>query len=486
MSSLLDREVSMALPKAPRLSLIRRAGVMSMLAAFLVVLGAVGATNFVVRVGGLLEVVENPDWLFGFVSGLVEPKLESPIAVAFIHVDDSAYSEWDGPAFIPRRHLASLVTRLRRAEAEVIFLDFDLSVGDASREEDPLYKAIEGWTDEGPLLLLAAPVEPTHEIANAAEEDLRPRWVLKRNLYEELVAENPHIAWISVVADYVNGRLAEFAPWIVVCGPSMRRAIPSLPIILGHYQQGGMDQLRDFDEQLRELSAGSCDDEEEALVVGNAMGVAPRMTIPFSFQWDPGRLQVGPRVTGVTEPVENGEVVGEQPVIYVVSALSVLGATANDLRRLVEGRVAIVGASHSESGDIHETPWMPMPGAWIQTNLAVHSVELLASAEGSATIVAVGLFLVVIAYWMVLEPFVAFVSTVATLIGVTAMVARYDGAAAAIESISFAVVLLVWWKIVAMMLEFLQKIGGKRGVRWSAFFSSTARLWYRWFQLRRK
>ena len=287
------------------------------------------------------------------------------VPITIVDIDEKTWEDWGRPAVTPRDKLARIVDAISRKDdktdqakadkPQAVLIDVDLSRADEA--DDRLKTA---------LAALDRPVLLPREFKGDGIAKREPR---KTN-FDTL----GRVSWVSVrFQTNEEGVVENWRLWEPVCPPMGPDApgqppqsrvpaspLPSPQLALSWLDDRGGDGA--FSRQTLEKAA-------EAVCAGartsNDEPEPDSALMPFAFGDVGGLVPNLPKIT-----LKDGREVS--PLIRV-PALSLLGPSKQPDGRAVspslfKGRVVLIGASHSDSGDIHLTRYGAMPGVMILAN----------------------------------------------------------------------------------------------------------------------
>lgn len=289
--------------------------------------------------------------------------------VALLDIDEHAYAAWGAPAIVPRREALRLIEAAVAASAAAVVVDIDLARG-RTEEQGLVAAALSAHAADRsrpPLFIVRGLARPagrrsTPDLVSAAPSGLDP-----------VVAGAANIRWVSAYFDadadwhYRNWRGAH-----VACDGAPR-AYASVGLATVATRAEGLAGLFRLDAWLASLAAARCRGSrvpEPPKDVPWLRNAASPMPIPYllGHTTEPAQFASTRTSSGA-----------EVPVFVRFAALDVLepGGLAPGA---LEGRVAIIGASHSDSRDLHRTPLGTMPGFYVLSNIIADAHRPLGEA----------------------------------------------------------------------------------------------------------
>ena len=260
------------------------------------------------------------------VLGIVHPNEDVPVTL--IEIDDALYAEWGRPCVTPRDQLAKLIGLVAAQKPRAIAVDVNLDCATATVcnvggdcDMNAFFTAYRG----PPLVLVRGLYMQTGP-------DAEPEVRSSRTPYEDAIASNSNILWAhTMYLTDADGTVRRWRDAWEACTDSGTETVLAVPIQLA------------------------------AALTGHASLVqAPPRTgrCAFSTQTSPQHLVIlGAPIVGASQLSTAGpRVLPARHLLEVDREVEQGGYFS------VEGRVAIIGATHAASGDVWRTPIGLMPG----------------------------------------------------------------------------------------------------------------------------
>ena len=377
------------------------------------------------------------DWALRTLSlGWYEPDHTLPVTI--VDIDEATYREWQSPAITPRGKLARLIEVVTSAGPSVVIVDIDLSgrAGDAAADDDRRLGAmLAAYEGDAPLIFPKRLLPGDDDTRQAAASP-----------YDALFARYTKLQWAhATFATDGDGSVRHWMEWLPVCANGKPRWLPAVPIRV-------VNALADAGTPVNRAL------EPRAPPVCVADGAATER-----------RLLVGPRLTG-----RSGNPLARDA--RTVSAAMLLDPEIDrDDQRLFAGRVVLIGATHSGTGDFWLTPGGVLPGVELLAN-TVH-YALLDPGDGAGSevayrAIAVLLFVIFVAPTWRLRGIVAFFVGVAVALLVVTIVISGWNYFRVFESLESAMLLAVAYFGLQAMLE----LGIDLWARWKSLAPGPCRL----------
>ncbi len=282
---------------------------------------------------------------------------EDALPVTLLDVDDATRAAWGAGPVTPRAALAVLIGEARRNGAAAILVDFDLTSEIAGAPPDAALAALlQSYPADAPALLLVRKIGFTRDSDSirAAEASPTP--------YDGAVAGKANIHWIATLNDISADRaVRKIRLWQSVCDGAAGTAYPSAALAAAALLFSSARHGEDLASFLAARVAVECGQAnlppaawppaaEQAAAIPYV--ITGNSRAPFLFR----RIGAGQLVT-----YENG-----------------VAAKAGEIDRdPFAGRVVLLGATHSASGDFYETPLGTMPGVIILANSIVQAKAIV-------------------------------------------------------------------------------------------------------------
>ncbi len=410
-----------------------------MLAAVLAICFALsGFVRDVALVSFVMQPPFNLDWALRTVAlGWYRPARTLPVTV--VEIDEATYQGWRTPAITPRGDLARLIGVVTAAHPAAVIVDIDLSgvQGEACAEDDRQLTAfLKQYRGTAPLIF-------PKRIASDESGARR----MAPSTYDPILGE-PHLQWAhATFRTDDDGIVRNWLPWLAICAEETPRWLPSVAV---------------------QASATLADR------AGSSAGLLEPATPADCRAQDDGverRLLIGPRLTGPSKRPLSRDA-------RAVSASQILDpAVARDDAGLFGGRVVLIGATHSGSGDVWMTPGGAIPGVELLAN-AVHYAPL-ATGEGRGGEIAFRALVLVffvgyVALGLCLSGLMAFLIGLVYTFLVVAVAIRGFGFFRVFESLESAIVLTVLFLGMRALFDFFESFGRQ----WHTAAASSSRCRY--------
>jgi CHASE2 domain-containing sensor protein len=374
------------------------------------------------RSSALLTFTSSPpelDQVHGIAVGLgLMPTPTLPVTL--VSIDDETFSSWGRPFPMSKKRLIPLIEAARLGGARSVILDIDLSTDSGAADTATLHSYLSTWPVDAPELLL--PRELTVENASGiVSEQPTP--------YDEIVGDKGNVAWINVLFSRSEDlKLRDWNLWEIPEGACAALMAPQL--LLQLKEQGeGAESIEAIGHYLAHREKADC----PAVSLGTATQWAQE--VPRSA---PLQFTFGYRDQSVSVQMVETET-GTVPALMQWSGLKVQNGQVST--ESFRNRHVIIGASHNQSGDFHDTPAGEMEGMRVLANAIANSAAIKETVATSSILIDfAGVVLGGVIAWAFvrLKAVIAGLATFVMAVGVYALAARIFGAVAAHEVIARA------------------------------------------------
>ena len=300
------------------------------------------------------------DWMVRIHAG-ISPEGYRGAPLVFVDLDEALYRRWGEPARVPPRAIGALVETAVRADAAIVLVDLDLS-GSLGSGEGELLARLE------PLARGPVPVVFARSFRQALPAHPEGWLEVRDSALDETIARGPALHWASTRfhrdRDWVIRRTRSFEP---TCTRGVARVDPAIHVLTAAWLLEGKAGV----ERLRGALAShrpDCAANRAARAEPSSLVLAG-VPIPTADDRLASRILYGgaPKATpGGSARVDFRGM--DVPLFTRVPAALLLEPERPLDPALLSGRVAVIGASFADSGDIHRTPLGPLPGAVILMN----------------------------------------------------------------------------------------------------------------------
>lgn len=366
------------------------------------------------------------------VLGLVQPTQDVPLTL--IEIDEALYAQWGRPCVTPRDQLARLIGLVAAQGPTAIVVDVNLdcaaATGCTAGGECDLNAFFAAY--RGPPLILVRGMYM--ETSPNSEPEVRA----SRTAYEDAIASNPSILWAhTMYLTDADGTVRRWRDAWEACTDAGTETVLAVPLQLSVSLSGG----------------------------GSLTQAPPRSgQCSFAAQTSPQHLVIlGEPIIGQTQLNTRGP--------RVLPARHLLDAEREMERGgyfSVEGRVAIIGATHAASGDIWRTPIGLMPGMeLIAHTLRFAPVQIERQLENPAArdyskpITLVAFWLLAVFAFALRPSLVVILAGVLSFVAIfvaTGMFGRFD----VFESLALSLWIFVEFAVALAFWDLFREIGAYR------------------------
>ncbi len=304
--------------------------------------------------------------------GITPPHGEAPLTL--VDIDETLYTSWGRPCITPRDRLQELLRAVAERHPAAIVLDVNLSCGDGGTA---LGTYLEGYPGPAPLIL----VRGMHVERDPSNEG-RSRVLLDKTPYDDAVAANPRVSWgHTFYMTDEDGTVRRWRDSWNACTGSGTTTVPAVPLRILAVLPGAAGERSAPQAPGRR---GGCELESQ----------------PSSEHI----VVLGPRIFGRARAAASSgapRVIPARQLLDPAYAVEVTGYFS------LEGRVVIVGATHSGSGDTWKTALGYLPGMELLAHTIRFAPSQLAEAGRGETVprlMTLAAFLVLVVLFYIFRP----------------------------------------------------------------------------------
>jgi CHASE2 domain-containing sensor protein len=323
------------------------------------------------RVMDTHETFAKPDRLAA-ISLILSGVPDQALPVTFLDVDDATRNAWKSQGATPHAALAELVRIAADGGARGILVDFDLSAERPGTAADPaLLDLLSNYRADFPPLMLV------RKIVFMRTDGPANRQVLAGSVsatpYDMAASGKPNIIWVTTLNDIGADRsVKRIRLWQTVCEGAKGVSFPSAALVTAAKLTGEPERAAQFDSFMAWRASADC---------GGRPGAGPAWPpvrdqsayLPYVFGDNTASTALFTISTGGRQSVVLRRISAARLVTYDDGRAAAAGEIDRDP---FAGRVAVIGASYTESPDIHETPLGTMPGSIIIANSVVQAETL--------------------------------------------------------------------------------------------------------------
>ena len=317
--------------------------------------------------------------------------LRSMVPMQLYNVDDATYRDWKSPLFMPREKVTQLIRRADHAGAAVIVVDIDLShesgehgPSRADHELGSYLKDLNERSDpNGPIVILVRslrrPLGPDGRAENEAMLKVQPSFL------DDYLGQERRVFWGPILysVDY-GGIIRRYRLAELYCDKGQINVMSSIPLIAAQAREvslggGNAEQIAAAISRLRaqlanHLAGSPCGDYADFSSLDALLSKHPELVPekeailrlsedPKGPTVDLANLPYADRIMYRIVPQRGQEraYLLDRPAKEVLEPVQMKDAS---------GDLVLIGASHADSGDLHQTPLGgdPMPGVYVLAN----------------------------------------------------------------------------------------------------------------------
>lgn len=289
---------------------------------------------------------------------MVTSKLK-PLEFTFLDIDEDTYRTWDEPFHIPRDKLERLISYAAKGAAQAIVLDVELAK--TSGNDTALLELLKEYDDRYPPLFLLRGFYPESKFTDQKDYYFRPSF-----LDDHELGKNIH--WVQPLFK-VSTYDQVIRYWHLIalgCLDGQPAIAPAFQLLVDVYLSAP-GEFKQVIAQLEKQLPDSCDAAKatEQQLNGELYYADKRIKLDINEH-----QRIGERII-YTLPWQKTTT----DELWQRPAYKITEATRNPSSDLVKDRIAVIGASYSDSRDLYQTPIGEMPGAMIILN-AIKSLHL--------------------------------------------------------------------------------------------------------------
>ena len=384
------------------------------------------------------------------ISLLLTGKPERALPVTFLDVDDVTRKAWQAQGATPHAALAELIGLAAQSGARGILLDFDISSDQPAEAGDTaLATLLREYPSEAPLLMLVRRINVVTSEAVATP-------------YDGDVAGKSNIVWVTTLNDASSDRsVRRIRMWQTVCAGSDGKAYPSVALLTaGALLDGGRNRAA-LERFLDVAVSRECGNVDEApLPWPPAQHQLARL--PFAFPADPDK----PALLRIIVDGQPTPAFWRVRASRLVSYDGTMAAPAGDIDSSpFDGRIAVIGGSYADSGDIYGTALGVMPGAMVLANSIVQArtmVETVPAPSWARNVFAVALLLAFAAIARYFVPLFALIAIAATAVAALLTLTRIYGFETGFDSVAIGLTGFALFKLADAFAHVIMDIPARR------------------------
>ena len=412
--------ITFAVDTHPDSQRIRAATLAIILALLVALVGSIGIAS---PLRLLAAVPINIDVALRTVStGWFEPEQALPVTI--VDIDEATQSQWQMPAVTPRDELVTLIDVVTASNPLAVIVDIDLSWGSApscdAADEKQLRDFLQDYQRSAPLIF----PKRVNTTANG-ERRAAP------GLLDDIFLQNKQLAWAHASFETnKKGVVRQWANWLEVCTDMGTQWLPAIPVRIGTM----LDTLpASMERPTPPPLKNSCRDNTD----------------------QPNRmLLIGPRIMGQKQSMLTSKA-------RAISATLLLDPElARNDAELFGGRIVIIGASHSGSGDFWLTPAGVLPGAELLANTVRYTplstpTGLLADIKFRFTVLLYFFLFAASAWW--LRGLFALLASIIGALTITGVAVSLFNYYPVFEALKAAILLTILYKALQTVFNLVEE-----------------------------
>lgn len=292
-------------------------------------------------------------------------------AFTLFDIDEPTWRGWQSPHLTPRDQLLGMLRSATGSSAAAVVVDLDLTGREAANGlaagagDSALASFLAAYRGPVPVVLVRLLESPGSDSSGHQLPAPVPAW------FEPLPdSASRWIHWGTVqFVQELDGTVRRWRLWEPVCLGGRPGVLPSVQLVTGAAVDPATSPAR-LHESLARVAPPSCEQDELAeepvtTVWGHQLRAGHEQLperIIYSLPWPP---EAGP--TRMVRLADGSTV----PMLLRLSAAGVAGGVD---RRLLDGRIVVIGGSYAASRDWYTTPLGRMPGMQVIIN-AIASLE---------------------------------------------------------------------------------------------------------------
>lgn len=300
----------------------------------------------------------------------------------FLDIDNETHAAWDYPVITPRDKLKETLENLVKNQPKLIMVDIEIR----GREKESMTEADKRLFNylknyKQACQKQCVPILFLKTFQQRFESSMHPREVHNSFLDEAIQASYPYTQWVSAsfFASGYDNVMREWLLWQATCDDETQavNVIPSVQLFIATFSQCSSEQNQPalharqlLEEKLLPFSPRKCDKPTNVIAPklleicdGLKIGIKEHtraQRILYSIPWVDDELY------------QYGDIQGN-PIVQRQSLQQYTMFNEQDRKNTIEGRIVIIGGTHFDSNDFHNTPIGNMPGPMMIIN-SIHSL----------------------------------------------------------------------------------------------------------------
>jgi CHASE2 domain-containing sensor protein len=361
------------------------------------------------------------------------------LPVTLLDVDDQTRASWNAQGATPHTALAELVRLSSGGGPAATLLDFDLSMDIAGAPGDPaLLSLLSAYPADAPMLMLVRKIGFVRS-TGTAENGPSLTASATPTPYDAATAGKANIRWVTTLNEIGQDRVVRaIRMWQSVCDGASGTVYPSAALVAAGYLAPGGENSAGLDRFLESRAAAECGASEPPSLPWPRVQKQAAL-LPYVLTGDPN-AKVAMRIAGPEGPAVALRRISAGNLVTFANGKA--GLVDEVDRDPFAGRVVIIGASYTESSDVHETPLGTMPGSMILANSIVQADRLTSVAPAAPAlrnVIALLVFLIFAAFARYLIGVAAVLGIGLVSLGILIALSRLYGVETGFEVVAAAI-----------------------------------------------
>jgi len=291
---------------------------------------------------------------------------------AFIEIDQETFETWGSPNLTPRDQLARIIAFSVYSDARMILIDIDLSWEGDPEQDAFLADVVSSLGADAPPIIFSRRL-----VDNWGTE--KPYPSMPPTAFDDLFTSLPNVHFASSLFEVdPDMSIRRWRLWDVACGEKGPLVIPSVQLLSAALLYAPVDGAEQLERSLTPLTPEDCQQP------------APEQKVPFLVKVSGPEAELAVRSDDLRQRLiytmpwhleSDGEqqfktINGESVPLILSIPAGIVSVAEEPVPDLLAGRIVMIGAGHSESRDVFNTPLGFMPGAMILLN-SVHAASIM-------------------------------------------------------------------------------------------------------------
>ena len=302
------------------------------------------------------------DWMIGLQKGLPPPDNSNARPFVYYDIDEKSFESWGEPFYTPREKLAILIDAALKQKPEILVIDIEL--WRSTNEDEPLVNVLQSHSSmvDAPLLVLMPGFRQIESDADSNQAYL----IRRASKFDYLTKNNEKIIWASPLFEIDHdGMFRHWKVWQPYCDQNGQPALlPSAQVAVTAQMQG-KESMNNLKLALKKYAPLRCNSRTPVLEKPLQLGSITlsnqnkhyTQRILFSIPWKLEPNEVRPVIKWKGK---------NWSLLTIVPARVITEGSVHP--QVPPGHIAVIGSSHQDARDTHNTPLGKMPGSMILIN----------------------------------------------------------------------------------------------------------------------